>query len=64
MGIFVGVKRDPDAHSVVILLQLRKLPGVSTEPGDSGAPLPSSVPPPPPPMPPQIPQMPGRRRPR
>ncbi len=64
MGIFVGVKRNTDAHSVVILLQLRKLPGVSTEPSDSGAPLPSAVPPPPPPMPSQLPQMPGRRRPR
>ena len=64
MGIFVAVKRDTDAHSVVILLQLRKLPGVSTEPADSGAPLPSSVPPPEPPMPTQLPQIPGRRRPR
>jgi outer membrane protein assembly factor BamA len=64
MGIFVAVKRDNDAHSAVIILQLRKLPGVSTEPADSGAPLPSSVPPPPPPMPTQLPPMPGRRRPR
>jgi len=64
MGIFVAVKRDPEAHNVVIILQLHKLPGVSTEPADSGAPLPSSVPPPEPPVPSQLPQMPGRRHPR
>lgn len=64
MGIFVAVKRDQETHNVVIILQLRKLPGVSTEPSDSGAPLPSSVPPPAPPMPSQLPQYPGRRRPR
>ena len=39
MGIFVAAKRNPDDHTVIIMLQLRKLPGVSTEPADSGAPL-------------------------
>lgn len=45
-GIFVGGKRDPAAHTVVIALELRKLPGIFNDPGDPGTPLPSSVPPP------------------
>jgi outer membrane protein assembly factor BamA len=62
MGIFVAAKRDPAAQTVVIRLQLRKIPGVSTDSGDSGAPIPSSVPTetPTPPIPPP----PGPRRPR
>ena len=64
MGIFVGAQRDPVAHTVVVVLQLRKLPGVSTEPADSGAPIPSAVPPPAPPLPPLPPIPPGPRRPR
>ena len=63
MGILVGAKRNPDAHSVIIILQLRKLPGVSTEPADSGAPIPSSIPPAQPPAP-TLPLPPGPRRPR
>lgn len=62
MGIFVAAKRDPAAQSVVILLQLRKLPGVSAEPSDPGTPLPSSVPVDP--QTPPIPAPPGPRRPR
>lgn len=64
MGIFVAAQRDPTAHTVVIVLQLRKLPGVSTEPADSGAPIPSSAPPPEPPPIPTTPIPPGPRRPR
>ena len=66
MGIFVAAKRDPEAHTVVILLQPRKIPGISGEPSDPGTPLPSSVPPPSlPPMPTSpIPPSPGPRRPR
>lgn len=66
MGIFVAAKRDPEAHTVVILLQPRKIPGISTEPSDPGTPIPSSVPPPSlPPVPtPPIPPSPGQRRPR
>jgi hypothetical protein len=29
MGIVVAARRDPGAHTVVIILQLRKLPGTS-----------------------------------
>ena len=67
LGIFVGAQRDPVAHSVVVILQLRKIPGVSTEPSDvgAGAPIPSSVPPPQPPPVPMSPIPPaGPRRPR
>jgi hypothetical protein len=63
MGIFVAAKRDPGAQSVIIILQLRKLPGVSTEPSDPGTPIPSSAPPPQAPTPP-LPLPPGPRRPR
>jgi outer membrane protein assembly factor BamA len=63
MGILVGAQRDPTAHTVVIILRLRKLPGVSTEPEDPGTPIPSSVPPPQPPVP-TLPPPPGSRRPR
>lgn len=62
MGIFVAAKRNPDDHTVIIMLQLRKLPGISTDAGDPGTPIPSSVPPPPPPPAP-IPPV-GPRRPR
>lgn len=65
MGIFVAAKRDTEAHTVVIVLQLRALPGVSTEPGDPGTPIPSSVPPSEPPPPTStLPTPPGPRRPR
>ena len=46
MGIFVAAERDPAAHTVVIILQLRQASGVLAEPADPGTPLPSSVPPP------------------
>ena len=63
MGILVAAKRNPDDHTVVILLQPRKLPGVFAEPSDPGTPIPSSVPPPTaPPIP--LPPQPGPRRPR
>jgi len=64
MGIFVGAKRDADTHAVIIVLQLRKIPGVSMDAGDPGTPIPSSAPPPQPPIEPLPPQLPGRRRPR
>src|SRR6185437_11693124 len=64
MGIFVTAQRDPAAYSVVIILQLRKIPGVFTEPGDPGTPIPSSVPPPQPPVPMLPLPPPGQRRPR
>lgn len=48
-GIFVGARADPLNHTVVIILKVRKLPGLSTEPADPGTPIPSSVPPPEPP---------------
>lgn len=63
-GIFLSGKRDPHTHTVVMALQLRKLPGVSDEPvGNPGAPIPSSVPPPEPPLPilPPAPPPIGRR---
>lgn len=63
MGIFVGAQRDSAAHTVIIILQLRKIPGVFAEPGDPGTPLPSSIPPPQAPLPP-LPVPPGPRRPR
>lgn len=63
MGIFVATQRDAEAHTVAIILQLRKIPGVSSEPGDPGTPIPSSAPPPAPP-PTSIPQFPTGRRPR
>ena len=64
-GIYVGGKRDPLTHTVVIALELRKLPGIFTEPGDPGTPLPSSVPPPQlPPLPTLPPPPPTGRRPR
>ncbi len=63
MGIFVGAQRDSAAHTVIIILQLRKIPGVFAEPGDPGTPLPSAVPPPQAPVPP-LPIPPGPRRPR
>ena len=63
MGIFVASQRDPTAHTVVIILQLRKIPGVSTESGDPGTPIPSSAPPPQPPAS-TLPLPPGPRRPR
>jgi hypothetical protein len=63
MGIFVGGQRDPAAHTVIIILQLRKIPGVFAEPGDPGTPIPSAVPPPQAPTPP-LPLPPGPRRPR
>lgn len=50
-GIFVAGRRDDHTHTVVVALQLRKLPGVPDEPGDPGTPIPSSIPPPAPPMP-------------
>jgi hypothetical protein len=62
MGIFVGAKRNPNSHTIAIILQLRKIPGISLEPSDPGTPLPSAVPPPPPPVPTSPP--PGSRRPR
>ena len=46
MGIFVAAKRNPDGHTVVIMLQLRKLPGISDKPDD---PVPVIVPTAPPP---------------
>lgn len=64
MGVLVGAKRDPIAHTVVIMLQLRKIPGISSDPGDPGTPIAPSTPPsepPPPTLPP--PQAPTRRRP-
>jgi hypothetical protein len=63
MGIFVGGQRDPAAHTVIIIQQLRKIPGVFAEPGDPGTPIPSAVPPPQAPTPP-LPLPPGPRRPR
>jgi outer membrane protein assembly factor BamA len=63
MGILVGAKRDPAAHTVVIILLLHKIPGVSAEPADPGTPIPSSTPPPQPPLP-TLPVPPGPRRPR
>lgn len=63
-GIFLSGKRDPRTHTVVMALQLRKLPGTSDEPGgDPGAPIPSSVPTPEPPLPalPPAPPPMGRR---
>jgi outer membrane protein assembly factor BamA len=63
MGVFVAAKRDQDAHTVVIILQLRKVPGVSTQPADSGAPIPSSAPPPDTPAT-TIPPTPGPRHPK
>jgi outer membrane protein assembly factor BamA len=68
MAIFVGAKRDSADYTVIIILQLRKLPGVFGEPADPGTPIPSSAPPPQPqrqpPMAP-IPQVPqGSRHPR
>ena len=62
MGILVGAKHDADAHTVTIVLQLRKIPGVSLESSDPGTPLPSSTPPPTAPTPPIPPA--GPRRPR
>jgi hypothetical protein len=63
-GVFVGARSDPVAHTVVIFLKLRKLPGVSTEPADPGTPIPSSVPSPDLPSPPiPIPQPPRHPRP-
>jgi len=65
MGIFVSAQRDPAAHTVVISLTLRKVPGVSSEPGDPGTPIPSSTPPPQAPAPTiPLPPSPGPRRPR
>ena len=63
MGVFVAARRDPAAQTVVILLQLRKLPGISPEPSDPGTPLPAAIPPPEP-QPPLPPVPPGPRRPR
>jgi len=60
MGVFVGAQRDAAAHTVVLVLQLRKLPGVSADPGDPGTPIPSATPPQPP-MEPIPPLPPGRR---
>lgn len=65
-GIFIAGKRDASAHTVLIALQLRKLPGVTDEPGNPGAPIPSSIPPDQPPLPTYPPAMPptGGHRPR
>ncbi len=64
MGIYVAAKRNPDGHTVVIMLQLRKLPGISDKPDD---PVPVIVPTAPPPssqLPtPRPPLGPPRRRP-
>ncbi|HEX5283934.1 MAG TPA: POTRA domain-containing protein [Bryocella sp.] len=62
-GVFVGAKSDPEAHTVVIVLKLRKIPGLPTEEGDPGTPIPSSAPPLESPLPP-IPPPPQSRRPR
>ena len=62
MGVLVGAKRDPIAHTVVIMLQLRKIPGVSLEAGDPGTPIPSSTPPPQPTAPPLPPPTGSQRR--
>jgi outer membrane protein assembly factor BamA len=62
-GVLVGAKSDPATHTVVIVLKLRKLPGVSDEPADPGTPIPSSAPPPQPPSPP-LPPLPQPRRPK
>ena len=35
-GVFVGARSDPVAHTVVIVLKLRKIPGLPTEHGDPG----------------------------
>ena len=61
MGILVAAKRDPAAHTVIIMLQARKIPGVSVEPSDPGTPIPASTPPP---QAPPLPPPPGTRRPR
>ena len=64
MGILVAAKRDPAAHTVVIMLQLRKIPGISSDPGDPGTPIAPSTPaaqPTPATLP--SPQAPTRRRP-
>ena len=65
MGVFVGAQRDPAAHTVVIILQLRKLPGVSAESADTGAPIPPTptTAEPPDAIPP-LPPTPGPRRPK
>ena len=65
-GIFIAGRRDVPTHTVVIALQMRKLPGESPEQGNPGAPIPSSVPPEPPmqfPQPPITPPT-GTHRPR
>ncbi len=63
-GVFVGARADPVTHTVVILLKVRKLPGVSAEPDDPGTPLPSSAPPLEAPLPPSpVPPQPRRPRP-
>jgi hypothetical protein len=61
--VLVGAMSDPVAHTVVIVLKVRKLPGLSTEPADQGTPIPSSVPPPEAPSLP-LPPPPQPRRPR
>lgn len=63
MGVFVAAQRDPASHTVIIILQLRKIPGVSGEPGDPGTPIPSSTPSSQPPES-TLPLPPGPRRPR
>lgn len=50
-GILFGMRPNPASHTVAIVLQLHKLPGVSDRPEDPGTPLPSSIPPTEPPLP-------------
>lgn len=38
-GVFVGAKTDPASHTVLIVLKVRKLPGVDPTPPDQGKPL-------------------------
>jgi outer membrane protein assembly factor BamA len=59
MGILVAAKRDPADHTVVILLEVRKIPGVSTDAGDPGTPIAPSTPPP---AAPTLPPVPGSQR--